>query len=374
MDISISLKKDEMMIRHLLIILCLFVGGTSCAETAPQGARRAPDATIPKGGLLYFASKNHDTDLAVKNPYIIGALYTIYWSELEVKNGVYDWKALDQFFEKWTAGRKKVAIRVIWVSTGLWPYEVARRPAPSWLWKEGAKYYYDKPTDTEIPLFWDPVYNKYALRLMKAIYERYGQNPDLLFVSATPGYETFPHHPKTEKVSPGFLDNFAKMQDSQGRAYSSELWQDTVEKWITSVSGIFKDVLTFVSLNRGGLYPEEDYFELFGEYAIENHAMVGQNGIKASSYINKNGGRYKLFQQWKLKTSIFQEMALASGNEERQVGTLMGVMEAAVRINTNYLNVYAIDVLKGTKGYKDYDPVYEQALKFGQEQLEFNNK
>ena len=360
--------------RQLLIVLCLLVGCASCAEASPRGDKEDSEKVNTQGGLLYFASKNHDTDLAIKNPYIMGALYTIYWSELEAKKGVYDWKALDQFFQKWTAGGKKVAIRVIWVSTGLWPYEVAKHPAPSWLWKEGAKYYYDKPTDTEVPLFWDPVYNKHALRLMRAVYERYGKNSGLLFVSATPGYETFPHHPKTEKVSPDFIENFAKMQDSQRRAYSPELWQKTVRGWITSVSGIFKDIPTFVSLNRGGLYPEEDYFELFGEYAIENHAMVGQNGIKASSYINKNGGRYKLFQQWKSKAAIFQEMALASGNEERQVGSLMGVMEAAVRINTNYLNVYAIDVLKGTKGYKDYDPAYEQALKFGQEQLEFNNK
>lgn len=80
--------------------------------------------------------------------------------------------------------------------------------------------------------------------------------------------------------------------------------------------------------------------------------MVGQNGIKASSYQNQNGGRYKLFRQWKQQVPVFQEMALASGNIERQVGSLMGVMEAAVRIDADYLNVYAVDVLKGTKDIK----------------------
>lgn len=102
----------------------------------------------------------------------------------------------------------------------------------------------------------------------------------------------------------------------------------------------------------GGLFPEEDYFQLFGEYSVECHVMVGQNGIKASSYQNQNGGRYKLFRQWKQQVPVFQEMALASGNIERQVGSLMGVMEAAVRIDADYLNVYAVDVLKGTKDIK----------------------
>lgn len=364
------------MIRYLFFILCLLSVHGACAEVSSQSEKETSSsaARTPQGGLLYFASKHHDSDIAAKNPYIIGALYTIYWSEVEPRKGEYHWEDLDHFFKVWSAEGKKVAIRVIWISTGLWPHEVAKHPTPSWLWEEGAKCFYEEKTRTEIPLFWDPVYNQHALRLMRAIYSRYGKNPFLLFVSATPGYETFPHHPRTEEANPNFVEEFSKAEDSTGRAYSPELWQQTAQEWIASVSGIFKGVLTFVSLNRGGLYRSEDYFELFGECAVRNHSMVGQNGIKASSYKNPKGGRYQLFQKWKEQTPIFQEMALASGNVERQVGSLMGVMEAAIRINTSYLNVYAIDVLKGTKGYKDYDPAYEEALKFGQEHLQFGYK
>ena len=359
------------MIRIILFLLCVVMGSVSCTgNTPPKTSPSIKNQTNTNGGLIYFASKQHRDDLAIQNPYIVGALYTIYWSELEKSKGEYDWSELDEFFKKWSAGGKKVAIRVIWISTGLWTHEVARHPSPDWLWKEGAKYYYDEKTQTEIPLFWDPIYNKHALRLMQAIYDRYGKDPNLLFVSATPGYETFPCHPKTGSVSTNFFEDFSKVRDSQGRAYSPELWKSTVKNWISSISAMYSDVLTFVSLNRGGLFPEEDYFQLFGEYSVECHVMVGQNGIKASSYQNQNGGRYKLFRQWKQQVPVFQEMALASGNIERQVGSLMGVMEAAVRIDADYLNVYAVDVLKGTKGYKDYDPSYEQALKFGYEKLQ----
>lgn len=46
-------------------------------------------------------------------------------------------------------------------------------------------------------------------------------------------------------------------------------------------------------------------------------------------------------------------------------GTLMEVMKAAERIHCSYLNVYPEDVLKGTKGNADYDPDFEEALKYG---------
>ena len=71
---------------------------------------------------------------------------------------------------------------------------------------------------------------------MQAIYDRYGKDPNLLFVSATPGYETFPCHPKTGSVSTNFFEDFSKVRDSQGRAYSPELWKSTVKNWISSIS------------------------------------------------------------------------------------------------------------------------------------------
>ena len=140
------------MIRIILFLLCVVMGSVSCTgNTPPKTSPSIKNQTNTNGGLIYFASKQHRDDLAIQNPYIVGALYTIYWSELEKSKGEYDWSELDEFFKKWSAGGKKVAIRVIWISTGLWPHEVARHPSPDWLWKEGAKYYYDEKTKTERP-------------------------------------------------------------------------------------------------------------------------------------------------------------------------------------------------------------------------------
>jgi hypothetical protein len=40
-------------------------------------------------------------------------------------------------------------------------------------------------------------------------------------------------------------------------------------------------------------------------------------------------------------------------------------MKAAERIHGSYLNVYPEDVLRGSRGQPDYDPVYEEALAYG---------
>jgi hypothetical protein len=44
-------------------------------------------------------------------------------------------------------------------------------------------------------------------------------------------------------------------------------------------------------------------------------------------------------------------------------------MQAAERIGCDYLGVYATDVLKGTRGQKNFDPEYEQALEYGAKAL-----
>jgi endo-1,4-beta-xylanase len=46
-------------------------------------------------------------------------------------------------------------------------------------------------------------------------------------------------------------------------------------------------------------------------------------------------------------------------------GSLMDVMKAAERVGCNYLGVYAVDALRGTRGQANFDPQYEAALAYG---------
>ena len=72
--------------------------------------------------------------------------------------------------------------------------------------------------------------------------------------------------------------------------------------------------------------------------------------------------KVQLLSSWAKKTKIFFEMV---GATSKDVGSLKEVMDAAFRGKCSYLNVYAKDVLKGTKGFPEYDNTYEEALEYG---------
>lgn len=324
----------------------------------------------PGKGLLYFASyESSEDEMVKKNPYIIGAVRTIKWANYEKAEGEYDWTSLDEFIESWTKVGKKVALRMQWSTSGYWKDPMSKTPTPAWVWEKGAKYAFHEPSGTEIPLFWDPIYQKYALRFLAKVAERYDNNPNILFIDITPGAETNPFRFRTiDKKDPGFKDVFAKLPASDGRTYSEELWKETVLNWLSDASSLFHSLPTEVALNKGSLYNNIN-FELFGNKAVECGMYVGQNGLSANRYGDKESAKVKLLSKWAKKTKVFFEMV---GATSQDVGTLRGVMDAAYRGRCTYLNVYAKDVVKGTKGTPEYDKAYEDALKYGSELLQEN--
>ena len=72
------------------------------------------------------------------------------------------------------------------------------------------------------------------------------------------------------------------------------------------------------------------------------------------------------FLGWSTRTRLFFEMVAGTGG---RTGALMEVMQAAERIHCHYLNVYPEDVLRGTRGTNEFDPAYEEALKYGAEKF-----
>jgi len=337
-----------------LFVMCILVNG--------YAQKRAPGK-----GLLYFASyESSDDDLVKNNPYIIGAVRTIKWANYEKSDGVYDWSALDRFIESWVKAGKKVALRMQWSTSGYWKDPMSKAPTPAWVWDKGAKFAYHAPSETEIPLFWDPIYQKYALRFLSKVAERYDKNPNILFIDITPGAETNPYRFRTiNRKDPEFKKTFISLAASDGRKYSEELWKETVLQWLADASHLFQSLPTEVALNKGSLY-DNNNFELYGNKAIECGMYVGQNGLSANRYTDKESAKVLLLTSWARKSKVFFEMVGATSED---VGSLRGIMDAAVRGKCSYLNVYAKDVLKGTKGSADYVKAYEDALKYGSEVL-----
>jgi hypothetical protein len=197
------------------------IGLPVLAGLVPRDARadRAP-------GPLFFASyPQRDNVAAAANPHLVGALHTIYWSNVETADGVYDWQDIDQRIGRWTAAGKKVALRVMWSSSGNWPEPAAKHPTPQWVLDRGAVTVHSESSHTDIPLVWDPIYRRYAARFLREMARKFDGNPDILFIDVTPGAETNPYRFRRINVQePAFKERFASTPASDGTRYSHALW------------------------------------------------------------------------------------------------------------------------------------------------------
>lgn len=335
---------------------------------ASVGSAAAP-ARSPGGGLLFYAKADYafaDHKDVIAHPHIAGALFQVIWSEVEKADGQCDWSEVDRWIKPWLDAKKGVAIRIMWVTSGAWPKPYYKTPTPKWVWENGAKFAFLSATGTEIPLCWDPIYKKYAWRFLAEFAARYGDNPQLIFADITPGAETNPYRFGLQNpANLAFKDTYAQVKASDGRAYTEELWLETIQEWVDASARILPRTPLLVTLNVGGLHAA-DRLVTIGDYCVAKGFYVGQNGIAGRSYQEPASARMQAFLRWSQSTKLFFEMVAATGE---RAGTLMEVMKAAERINCSYLNVYPEDVLRGMPGRPNFDPAYAAALKYGAEKL-----
>ena len=327
-------------------------------EAAPVPATKP----APGGGLLFFASYRHQDDpAAAANPHIAGALFTIYWSDVEKREGDFDWRAIDRRMAPWVAAGKKVALRIMWSSSGTWPDPAAAHPTPQFVIDAGAVTVRSGSSKTDIPLAWDPVYIRHANRFLREVARKYDGDPNVIFVDVTPGAETNPYRfRRINAVEPEFKRVYAQKAASDGRTYSHELWLETVKKAVDDAAAAFRKTPLLVTLNVGSLDGPLQ-MRAIGDHCVARGCCVGQNGLTGRSYA-ETGNRDSPFVDWGGKTKLYFEMLDASGGG---TGSLMDVMKAAERIGCDYLGVYAVDVLRGTRGQDGFDPETEAALVYG---------
>jgi len=331
-------------------------------RTSPTPSQEDAPQMVPPGGLLYFASyRQRDNPAPVRNPHLVGALFTVYWSDVEPRPGVFDWSTLERRIALWTAAGKKVAVRLMWSSSGTWPEPAAKRPTPQFVLDAGAVIVRAEKSNTEVPLVWDPVYRQYAVRFLREVARKFDGDPNVLFIDVTPGAETNPYRfRRINAQEPGFKERFLRTPASDGRCYSHSLWLATVKQGVDDARAAFRRTPLLVTLNVGSLDGPEQ-FQAIGAHGVERGCYVGQNGLNGRSYAT-DSPRQHAFLAWGEQTRLYFEMVDASGPG---TGSLMEVMKAAERIGCDYLGVYAVDVLRGTQGQPNYDPAFEEALAYG---------
>ena len=126
-------------------------------------SRRISSGTIPRPPPIRISS---------------GALLTIYWSDVEPREGVFDWSDFDKRAAVWTRAGKKIAVRIMWSSSGNWPEPAAKHPTPQFVLDAGAVTVRSVSSKTDIPLFWDPIYRKYANRFLAEVARKFDGNPE----------------------------------------------------------------------------------------------------------------------------------------------------------------------------------------------------
>lgn len=336
--------------------------GKRSALAAGSVSPKAPAATStrPTSGVLFFATYGAKTDpLVLANPTITGGLYSIFWSEIETSRGQYDWSVLDEQIAEWRAVGKRVALRIVWSSSGYWRNPAAKTPTPQWVWDEGARFAYHEDSRTEVPLFWDPIYQKRAQEFLAAVAKRYDADPTVMFVDATPAAETNPYRFGTiDDNDPGFRDVFLATAASDGRRYSSTLWWETLQTYIGTVKSKFPTLPVLVTLNKAGMPEEPSRLSQVGDLATAKGLWVGQNGLRGSSFPSSRNAKNWL--TWGATTQVFFETVSAAGGD---TGTMQQLADACQRAACNWLNVYYQDVYKATPGTSTYDPAWEAALK-----------
>ncbi len=324
-------------------------------------AQCEPETIDSEAGMLFFATYRYRANNeAVNSPYLIGALLTFYWSEIEKEESVYDWSDLDLGMRPWIEAGKKIALRIMWSSSGRWADPGAKHPTPQWVIDRGAAIATAKRSQTQVPLPWDPIYQQSARKFLREVARKFDGDSNILFIDVTPGAETNPYRFGMNRSEPEFRDEFRKMPDSTGRTYSDGLWLDTVKEYIDDASSIFTKTRLLVTLNVGSMDGPSPFHEI-GSYCVERGLYVGQNGLNRNSYL-KDSPRRQAFLDWGNRTRLYFEMVAATG---RRAGTLMEVMKAAERIGCSYLGVYPQDILRSIPNRADYDVEYENALVYG---------
>jgi hypothetical protein len=313
----------------------------------------APVATRPAAGVLFYAKYGSEDQTApLDDPSVAGALFQIYWSEVEPEEGAFVWEALDARIARWRDAGKHVALRVMWSASGRWPDPAAEHPTPDWVIARGAVVAH-RNDGTDIPLFWDPIYLEHALRFVGEIDRRYGGDDTVLFLDVTPGAETNPYRFGTgDTADAEFETLFRNTPASDGSIYSDELWAATLVQWLEALSENHS-IPFLVTLNRGSFSDGAARLEATGDRGAELGYYLGQNGLRGTT---QPSGRWL---EWAEQTPLFFEMLRGTGTD---VGTMPEVTAAALRMHASFLNVYPEDVMRAQPDQPDFDPAWQRAL------------
>lgn len=159
--------------------LCLCLAVLLCGNSAV-----AAEPSVRPGVVEFFESHDLDAGLAgLDLPEVVAGEFIIWWSDLEPRDGQYDWERLDRALQQWEARGKRLDVRIATA-------HLAKYKTPAWLFD---KYGVARVTATELPAgapasvgypdYFSPEFRDKWQRLIVAFAARYARHPALGVIS-----------------------------------------------------------------------------------------------------------------------------------------------------------------------------------------------
>lgn len=235
---------------------------------AQEGAGSAH--ACPK--LIEFSGEQADpSDLKI--PDISGRVLIYYWSELEPKEGKFDFVNMDKEIAVWTGANKSVVLRFSVAGWTHWKAPWSVRGTPEWAYH---KYHIGSVTEVDgaiLPVYWNPGFLTGLDRFLHAVSahiqaSEYRDKVAFIELAVGDGGETKPDTEQNKTPE----QRAARLALWQQVGYTNAIWYQTIAKTID----IYKRAFPSIPL---ALMPDGTF--LGGDCTLPNHQECREQAVIA---------------------------------------------------------------------------------------------
>lgn len=172
--------KDRRVLLLVTGVLGLSASWAEAERVEPLQTVRPAAISGPLSNPGMGVARFHDQDLSLADYPETGLEYRrYYWSEVEPREGQYNFALVDEGFTAAAAHQPAMNVGLRFM---ILDEPQSGSQIPTWLINKGIKGTWTADHKTFVPDLDDPTYIKYAQRLLQAFGARYNKNPELAFI------------------------------------------------------------------------------------------------------------------------------------------------------------------------------------------------
>jgi hypothetical protein len=266
-------------------------------ESVPNKNKKKPSPGQPKPGPKPFKGIYNfgvNGSALANNKYLAGTYLGFYWSELEPKQGQFNWKVIDDAMKPWTDNGKNIILRVSTSGWRKWRPPFSQKGTPQWVYDMGVSSVTEVDQAVK-PQYWNPHFLSSLNSFVQALAARYDSNAHIVVIEVGVG--------DGGETKPDTYHNPNCLQLLQKIGYTDPVWWDTIQKIVGIYQGAFKHLPLALMPDKSFLGGTSGY----DEHKVLNWAIAQQPAL----WLQNNGiiAGQKPDPVW-LKTTIIGEQRL----------------------------------------------------------------